>query len=104
MRERTWHAEGASARPRTHRETESPTRWRPAFWRTRSPRWSAKYGDYIHNWWVWLGFIVNQVTMGYIRSGSSMRYSNHDEHRPGFKAQLLAEEIRKHLEATYHNG
>ena len=88
----------------THQEIErSPMRWRPCFWRTRTTG-PAKYGDYVHNWWTWLAFIVNEVQMGIIRSGSSLRYHWHENHEPDTKARLLAGKIRRYLAATYCNG
>ena len=77
--------------------------WRPCFWRTRTTG-PAKYGDYVHNWWTWLAFIVNEVQMGIIRSGSSLRYHWHENHEPDTKASLLAGKIRRYLAATYCNG
>ena len=95
---------GRLLEPFSHRPVEdSPERWRPAFWRVRTKA-PPFYGDYIHNWWDWLGHIVNQVQLGYLRSGTSLKYPDHDEHSPEFKARLLAEEIGKHLDATYRNG
>lgn len=79
--------------------------WRPAFWHPRARGcWPGDYGEFIHTWWDWLGYIVNEVTQGHIRSGSSVRYSNHQKHTAAFKARLLAEKLEDYLEATYRNG
>lgn len=82
----------------------SPKRWRPASWRCGARLEWTDHGRYFHNWWTWLGFIVNEVTMGYISSGSSLRYTRHQLHGPDRKASLLARAVREYLNDLYRNG
>lgn len=80
---------------------DTPKAWRPRYWRCGTP---VKYGRYVLTWWTWLSYIVNEVRMGYIESGTSLKWRDHERHSPAKKAELLAEAIRLHLGATYRYG
>ena len=87
----------------TGEDLDTPKRWRPCYWRTNAAG-GAKYGDYVHMWWTWLSYIVNEVRLGHVHAGTSRKLPNHHGHSPSRVAGRLAERIRQHLEATYRNG